>query len=72
MATVIEPVGYFKGELGGLIWFILFSFPVLNPWDKKMTVTTDKLVRCLVRFFFIAMLNVFTTTDKRHFFLEMT
>lgn len=51
MATVIEPVGYFKGELGGLIWFILFSFPVLNPWDKKMTVTTDKLVRCLVGFF---------------------
>lgn len=49
MAAVIEPVGYFKGELGGLFWFILFSFPVLNPWDSRMTVTTDKLVRCLVR-----------------------
>lgn len=69
MATVIEPVGYFKGELRGLIWFILFSFPILNPWDKKMTVTTDKLVRCLLGVFYsITMLNVFQTTDKRLFF----
>lgn len=49
MAPVMEAVGYFKGELGGLIWFILFYFTVLNPQDRKMTVTTDKLVRCLVR-----------------------
>lgn len=45
----MEPVGYFKGGAGGLIWFILISFPILNPWDRKVTVTIDKLVRCLVR-----------------------
>ena len=26
MAPVMEPVGYFKGELGGLIWLISFYF----------------------------------------------
>lgn len=49
MAPVMEPGGYFKVELGGLIWFILFYSPALNPWDRRMTVTTDMLVRYLVR-----------------------
>lgn len=55
MVTLMAPLGFSGGGGGGhLIWFIFFflsprlSFLIPNPRDRKMTVTTDKLVRCLV------------------------
>lgn len=42
--------GFFGDGWGGYLVYLLFSFFFLipNPGDRKMTVTTDKLVRCLV------------------------
>lgn len=52
MVTLMAPVGFSGGGGGHLIWFIFFFFPPAFlfsfPRDRKMTVTNDKLVRCLV------------------------
>lgn len=55
------------GRRAYLVYLILLSFLVPNPRDRKMTVTTDRLVRWLVGDVLERCLNVFTsTTDESH------
>lgn len=50
MVTLMAAVGFLVMGGGVYLVYLLFSFFFLipNPGDRKMTVTTDKLVRCLV------------------------
>ena len=74
MAPVMEPVGYFKGELGGLIWLISFYFIFFyhaQPMGQEND--SDHWQACQVpcQECFITVLNVFpTTTDKRLFIMD--
>lgn len=61
MAPVMEPGGYFKVELGGLIWFILILFSRAQSMGQEND--GDHIHACQVPCpgHFISLLNVFPT-----------